>query len=37
MLYTGTGNPISFFYVDSNYGDNSATDTLTINIFQTPL
>jgi hypothetical protein len=36
LLYTGTGNPISFYYFDSNYGDNSATDTYTMNIFPTP-
>jgi hypothetical protein len=36
MLYSGTGSPISFLYFDSGYGDNSATDTLTINIFPTP-
>jgi hypothetical protein len=36
MLYAGTGSPISFLYFDSGYGDNSATDTLTMNIFPTP-
>jgi hypothetical protein len=36
MLYTGTGNPLSLFYVDSNYGDNVANETYTINIFPTP-
>jgi hypothetical protein len=36
MLYTGTGSHVSFLYFDSNYSDNSSTDTLTINIFQTP-
>jgi hypothetical protein len=36
MLYTGTGNPISFLYFDSVYSDNTATDTITVNIFPTP-
>jgi hypothetical protein len=36
MLYAGTGSPISFLYFDSAYGDNSAIDTMTINIFPTP-
>jgi hypothetical protein len=36
MIYTGTGNPISFLYFDSNYGDNSPTDTLTVGIFPAP-
>jgi hypothetical protein len=36
MLYNGTGNPISFLYYDSGYGDNSMTDTVTVGIFPVP-
>lgn len=36
ILYTGTGNPISLLYYDSGYGDNTATDTITISVFPAP-
>jgi hypothetical protein len=36
MLYTGTGKPISFLYFDSGYGDNTATDTITVSVFPAP-
>jgi hypothetical protein len=36
MLYAGTGKPISFLYYDSGYGDNSPTQTLTVQIFPAP-
>jgi len=36
MLYTGTGKPIPFLYFDSGYGDNTATDAITVNVFPAP-
>jgi hypothetical protein len=36
MLYAGTGSPIGFTYYDSGYGDNSATDQLTLHVFAVP-
>jgi hypothetical protein len=36
MLFAGTGQPISFLYYDSGYGDNSPTDTITLRIFPVP-
>jgi hypothetical protein len=36
MLYAGTGKPISFLYFDSGYGDNTATDTITVSVFPAP-
>ncbi|HVZ87021.1 MAG TPA: hypothetical protein VHG72_08630 [Polyangia bacterium] len=36
MIYTGSGNPISFLYFDSGYGDNTATDTITVSVFPAP-
>lgn len=36
MLFAGTGNPIGFSYYDSGYGDNSATDKLTVQVFPVP-
>jgi hypothetical protein len=36
QLFTGTGAPIHFYYYDSNYGDNSATDHLTVRVFPVP-
>jgi hypothetical protein len=36
MLYAGTSNPISFLYFDSGYGDNTATDTMTVSVFRAP-
>jgi len=36
MLDTGTGNPISFLYFDSGYGDNTPTDTITVSVFPAP-
>jgi hypothetical protein len=36
QLYVGTGKPIQFLYFDSGYGDNSATDTLTVRVFPAP-
>ncbi|MDP8999999.1 MAG: hypothetical protein M3O46_07800, partial [Myxococcota bacterium] len=36
MLYAGTGNPLSFVYWDSGYGDNSTTQALAVNVFPLP-
>jgi len=38
LLYTGTGNPITFMYYDvkGGYGDNSKTDKLTVSVFAAP-
>jgi hypothetical protein len=36
MLVAGTGMPLSFLYYDSGYGDNSATDALSVIIFPVP-
>jgi len=36
LIYIGTGSPVSFLFFDSNYGDNSPTDTLTVKIYQAP-
>jgi hypothetical protein len=36
MLLAGTGQPISFLYYDSGYGDNIATDTIAVRIFALP-
>jgi hypothetical protein len=36
MLFAGTGKPIQFLYFDSGYGDNSATDKLTVKVFHAP-
>ena len=36
QLFTGTGAPIHFHYYDSNYGDNSPTDRLTVKVFPVP-
>jgi hypothetical protein len=36
QLFTGTGAPIHFHYYDSNYGDNSPTDHLTVRVFAVP-
>jgi len=36
QLFTGTGAPIHFHYYDSNYGDNSPTDQLTVKVFPVP-
>jgi hypothetical protein len=36
MVFTGTGKPIQFVYIDSGYGDNSPTDKLTVKIFDLP-
>jgi len=38
MLYTGTGNPITFMYYDvkGGYGDNSKTDRLSVSVFAVP-
>jgi len=36
QLFTGTGAPIHFHYYDSNYGDNSPTDRLTVKVFAAP-
>jgi hypothetical protein len=36
MLFAGTGMPISFLYYDSGYGDNSPTETLTVQVFPVP-
>jgi hypothetical protein len=36
MVYTGTGKPISFLCFDSGYGDNTATDTITVSVFPAP-
>ncbi len=36
MLFTGTGKPIDFTYIDIGYGDNSATDRLTVKVFSLP-
>jgi hypothetical protein len=38
LLFAGTGQPIHFFFYDvkGGYGDNSATDTLTVKIFPVP-
>ena len=36
MLFRGTGNPIDFTYIDVGYGDNSATDRLTVRVFALP-
>jgi hypothetical protein len=36
MLYAGTGKPITFYYYDSGYGDNSPTQTLPVQVFPVP-
>jgi rhamnogalacturonyl hydrolase YesR len=36
MIFVGTGKPIDFLYYDTNYGDNSTTETLTVNIYPAP-
>jgi hypothetical protein len=36
VLYAGTGKPISFLYYDSGYGDNSMTETITVQVFPAP-
>lgn len=38
MLYTGTGNPITFMYYDvkGGYGDNSPTAKLSVSVFAAP-
>jgi len=36
MLFAGTGRPIHFHYYDSNYGDNSPTERLTVKVFPVP-
>lgn len=38
LLFAGTGQPIHFFFYDvkGGYGDNSATDALTVKVFPVP-
>jgi hypothetical protein len=36
MIYAGTGKPVTFYYYDSGYGDNSPTQTLPVQIFPVP-
>jgi hypothetical protein len=36
MVFTGTGKPIQFLYIDSGYGDNSPTDKLSVKVFDVP-
>jgi hypothetical protein len=36
MIFVGTGKPINFLYYDTDYSDNSTTETLTVKIYPTP-
>lgn len=36
MVFTGTGHTIDYIYYDSGYGDNLASDHLTVRVFAAP-